>query len=69
MRPRMLKDLRLKCIIYQKVNVIINGKKNYDEPIDSDIKLYEKNRKLTTGQREDYSTECLLDYEYIKKLS
>ena len=69
MRPRMLKDLRLKCIIYKKVNVIINGKKNYDEPIDSDIKLYEKNRKLTTGQREDYSTECLLDYEYIKKLS
>ena len=69
MRPRMLKDLRLKCIIYKKVNVIINGKKNYDEPIDSDIKLYEKNRKLTTGQHEDYSTECLLDYEYIKKLS
>ena len=24
-------------------------------------------RKLTTGQEEDYTTECLLDYDYIKK--
>ena len=23
-------------------------------------------RKLTTGQGEDYTTGCLLDYEYIK---
>ena len=22
--------------------------------------------KLTRGQREDYTTRCLLDYEYIK---
>ena len=62
----MIKDLRLEYIIYQKVNVIINGKTNYDKPIDSDIKLCEENRKLTTEQREDYSTERLLDYEYIK---
>ena len=34
--------------------------------IDSDIKRYEKNRKLTTGQGEDYTTGCLLDYDYIK---
>ena len=25
-----------------------------------------KNRKLTTGQGEDYTTGYLLDYEYIK---
>ena len=66
MRPTMIKDLRLEYIICQKVYVIINGKTNYDKPIDSDIKLCEENRKLTTGQREDYSTERLLDYEYIK---
>ena len=26
-------------------------------------------KKLTTGQGEDYTTGCLLDCEYIKKLS
>ena len=38
----------------------------YDQAIDSDIKRYEKNRKLTTGQGEDYTTRYLLDYDYIK---
>ena len=41
--------------------------KYYDVYInDSDIKRYEEISKLTTGQGEDYTTECLLDYEYIK---
>ena len=46
-------------------NVIINGKSFYDQAINSDIKLYEEIRKLTTGQW-DYTNECLLDYDYIK---
>ena len=41
-------------------------KKNYDQPIDSDIKRLEEIRKLQTGEGEDYTTKCLLDYEYIK---
>ena len=31
-----------------------------------DIKLYEEIRKLTTGKGEDYTTGCLLDYEYVR---
>ena len=27
---------------------------------------YEEIRKLTTGKSEDYTTGCLLDYEYTK---
>ena len=38
----------------------------YDEQIDSDIKRFEEIRKLTTGQCEDYTTGCLLDYDSIK---
>ena len=34
--------------------------------IDSDTKRYEEIRILTTGQGEDYTTGCLLDYDYIK---
>ena len=35
--------------------------------IDSNIKRYEEIRKLTTGQNQDYTTGCLLDYDYIEK--
>ena len=52
--------------IIKNYNVIINGKSCYDHAIDSDIKQYEETRKLTTEQGEDYTTGCLLDYEYIK---
>ena len=37
--------------------IIINGK---------NLKWYQGIRKITTGQGEDYTTGCLLDYEYIK---
>ena len=47
-------------------NVIINGKNFYDQPIDSDIKRYKEIRQLTTVKVEDYTTWCLLDYEYTK---
>ena len=52
--------------IIDNYNVIINGKTNYDQPTDSDIKRYEEIRKLTTGQGENYTTGCLLDYKNIK---
>ena len=50
----------------KKYNIIISEKKFYDQPISCDIKQYKQIRKLTIGQREDYTTGCLLDYEYIK---
>ena len=46
--------------------IIINRKNFYNQPIDSDIKRYKEIRKLTTEQGEDYTTGCLLDYDYIK---
>ena len=55
-----------KCII-KNYNIIINGKNFYDQAIYSDIKRYKEIRKLTTGQGEDYTTGCLLDYGYVKK--
>ena len=44
-------------------NVIPTGKNIYDQPINYDMKRYEEIRKLTTGQDEDYTTGCLLDYK------
>ena len=66
----MLKDLKHEDIIYQKELLIIitssMKKKNNDQPIDSYIKQYKEIRKLRTGQGEDYTIGCLLDYDYIK---
>ena len=39
----------------------------FDQPIKNDIKTYENIRKITTGQGDDYTTGCLLGYNYLKK--
>ena len=45
---------------------MIDGKNVFDQPIKSYIKTYENIRKIKTGQRDDYTTGCLLDYNYFK---
>ena len=52
--------------IIKNHNLIINGKNFYYQAINSDIKRYKEIRKLTTGQGEDYTTGCLIDYDYMK---
>ena len=38
----------------------------YDQPINDLIKQYDEIRKIATGQGDDYTTGCLLDYQYFK---
>ena len=66
--PKMYKTQRyyLTKGIIKNYNVIIIGKNFSDQPNDSDIKQYEEIKKLTTEKGEEYSTGCLLDYDYIK---
>ena len=45
---------------------MIDGKNVFDQPIKSYIKTYENIQKIKTGQRDDYTTGCLLDYNYFK---
>ena len=52
--------------IIKNYKVIIIGKNFYYQAIDFDIKRYEKTKKSKTGQGGDYTTGCLLDYDYIK---
>ena len=47
-------------------NVLIDSRNFYDQPINDQIKKYEKIRKITTGKGDDYTTGCLLDYQYFK---
>ena len=47
-------------------NVLIDGRNFYDQPINDLVKQYDKIRKTATGQGDDYTTGCLLDYPYFK---
>ena len=48
-------------------NVMINGKNVFDQPVKNDKVTNENIVKVATGQRDDYTTGCLLDYTYFKK--
>ena len=48
-------------------NVMIDGKNFFDQPVKNDKVTYENIRKIATGQGDDYTTGCLLDYTYFKK--
>ena len=47
-------------------NVMIDGKNFFNKPINSMTKTYKNIRKIATGQGDDYTTGCLLDYPYFK---
>ena len=44
---------------------MINGENFFDQPIKVKV-TYENIRKIATGQRDNYTTGCLLDYPYFK---
>ena len=39
----------------------------FNQPINNDFKTYENIRKIATGQRDYYTTGCLLNYPYFKE--
>ena len=45
---------------------MIDGRNFFDQPIDSMAKTYENFWKIATGQGDDFTTGCLLDYPYFK---
>ena len=48
-------------------NVMIDEKNFFDQPVKNDKVTYENIRKVTIGHGDDYTTDCLLDYTYLKK--
>ena len=47
-------------------NIMINGENFFDQPVKNNRVTYENIRKIATGQGDDYTTGCLLDYPYFK---
>lgn len=47
-------------------NTLIDAKNFYDLSMNDSIKKYNKIRKIATGQGDDYTLRCFLDYCYFK---
>ena len=48
-------------------NIEIDGKNFYDQAINDSIKQYNEIRQISTGQGDDYTTGCLLNFAYFEK--
>ena len=50
----------------ESYNVLIHERNFYDQPTNDLIKQYYEVRKVATGQGDDDTTKCLLDYTYFR---
>ena len=55
----------LRTVEIKDYNIMINGENFFDQPIKNNKITYENTRKIATGQGDDYTTGCLLDYSYF----
>ena len=46
---------------------MIDGKNFFDLLLKNDLRIYDNIQKITTSQRDYYTTGCLLGYPYFKK--
>ena len=45
---------------------MIHGQYFFDQPVNYNLLTYDNIRKIATGQGDDYTNGCLLDYIYFK---
>ena len=45
---------------------MIDEQNFFDQLVRNNLRTYESIWKIETGQRDDYATGCLLDYDYFK---
>ena len=55
----------LSTVEIKDYNIVINGENFFDQPIKNNKVTYDNIRKIATGQGDDYTTGCLLDYLYF----
>ena len=56
----------LPTVKMQNYNIETDGRNFKDQSINDSIKKYDKVGKVWTGQSDDYTTGCLLDFTYFK---
>ena len=61
----VLTKVCLQTVEIKDYNVMIDGKRLFDQPVKSTVRTYDNIQKIATGQGDDYTTGCLLDYNYF----
>ena len=56
----------LPLVEVKNFNVVIDGQRCFNEPVKNKLIIYDNIRKIEAGQEDDYTTDCLLDYNYYK---
>ena len=46
---------------------MIDGQNYFDQLVGNDLITYDNIQKIATGQRDDYTTGCFLDYNIFRK--
>ena len=59
------KQYYLPTVEIKDYNIVINGENFFDQPIKNNKITYHNIRKVATGQGDDYTNGCLLDYPYF----
>ena len=44
---------------------MIDGQNFFDQPVRNNLRTYDSIREISTGQRDNYTTGCLLDDNYF----
>ena len=60
-----IKCYYLSIVEIKDYNIMISGEHFFDQPKKNNKVTYENIRKIATGQGDDYTTGCLLDYSYF----
>ena len=58
--------VNLPVVIIVDYNVMIHGQYFFDQPVNYNLLTYDIIREIATGQEDDYTNGCLLDYVYFK---
>ena len=69
----LLQKILIKNIFFRdlklKVATSIDGRNFYVQSIKDSINQYDEVRKILTGQSDDYTIGCLLDFAYLKRIT
>ena len=65
--PQSQKRYYLPRIEIKDYSVLIDGRNFYDQNVNDSITRYTELLKFNTGRSEDYSTGCLISYNYYVK--
>ena len=55
----------LPTVEIEDYNHTIDGQNIFDQPVKNNLRTYDNIRKIAIGQGDDYTTACLLDYNYF----